>query len=324
MKERSIFWPLVMIATGVLWLMVGMDIIPRANLWALIHIFPFLLIAFGLGLILRAYWRFAGILVSLLVVAGAVMAVFYAPQFGWNNAPSWGWGWDLWSFDSDLGGAIAGSGVVKTETRQVSDFDSIDIDFPAEITVKQGKSESVTLEAEDNLLPQLALDVRDGTLHFENTERRWSERVNPTKPVLITITVVDLKQVQFSSAGKMLIDSLKTDSLELSVSGAGDLTLNDLDVNTLEFRLSGAGNIHVDGTTESLQVNISGFGNFNGGDLKSQDAAVNISGAGSATTWVEQELQARISGAGSINYYGDPNVSRTISGAGSINKAGTK
>jgi len=324
MKERSIFWPLVMIATGVLWLMVGMNIIPRANLWALLHLFPFLLIALGLGLILRAYWRFAGMLVSLLVVAGAVMAVVYAPQFGWNNAPRWSWPLDWFDFGPELGGAIGGSGIVKSETRQASDFTSIAIEYPAEITIKQGDSESVIIEAEDNLLPQLALEVRDGTLHFENIERQWSERVNPTKPVLMTITVVDLKQVRFSSAGKMLIDSLKTDSLEIAVSGAGDLTLKDLEINTLEFRLSGAGNIYADGVADNLHVNISGLGNFNGGELQSQNAEVNISGAGSATAWVEQDLNAHISGAGSINYYGDPHVSKSISGAGSINEAGKK
>jgi len=324
MKERSIFWPLVMIATGVLWLLIGMDIIPRANLWALLHIFPYLLIALGLGLILRAYWRFAGMLVSLLVVAGAVTAVYYAPRFGWNSAPGWSWVVDWVDFDSDLGGAIAGSGVVKSESHQVSDFDSIAVDFPAEITVRQGDSESAVIEAEDNLLPQLALEVRDGTLHFENTEHQWSERVNPTKPVLMTITVVDLKQVRFATAGKMLIDSLKTDSLTIAVSGAGDLTLKELDVNTLDFRLSGAGNIYADGKADNLQVSISGLGNFNGGELQSQAAEVNISGAGSATAWVEQDLQARISGAGSISYYGDPHVNKSISGAGSINEAGRK
>ena len=92
MKERSIFWPLVMIATGVLWLMVGMDIIPRANLWALTHTFPFLLIALGVGLILRAYWRFAGMLVSLLVVAGAVTGCRLCPPAWLGQCPQLGLG----------------------------------------------------------------------------------------------------------------------------------------------------------------------------------------------------------------------------------------
>ena len=322
MKERSIFWPLVMIAAGVLWLMVGMDIIPRTNLWALTHTFPFLLIALGVGLILRAYWRFAGMLVSLLVVAGAVLAVVYAPQLGWNDAPSWGW--SMWNFNPEIGGGVAGSGVVRTEERQVSEFDSISIQYPAEITVRQGESESVTIEADDNLLPQLTTNVNNGTLEFENSERSWSERVNPSTTVQVTITVVDLNQISFPSAGEMLVENLETKSLAISVSGAGDIELSDLDVDNLEFNLSGAGNVYADGTAEKLHLRISGFGNFSGYDLESQEVDVAISGAGSATVWAESELDARISGAGSVNYYGNPDVSKSVSGVGSVTRAGEK
>jgi hypothetical protein len=322
MKDRSIFWPLVMIAAGVIWILIGIGTIPRANLWALSHTLPYLLIVLGFGLILRAYWRFAGILVSLLVVAGAVLAVVYAPQLGWNDAPSWGW--DLWDFGPDASGAVAGSGVVKTESRQAADFNAISVEYPAEVTIRQGSSESLEIEAEDNLLPQLTAEVRNGTLYLENSERNWRERVNPSEPVLISITVVDLNKVQFPTAGKMEIEGLETDSLTVSVSGAGDVTLTDLVAGDLEFSLSGAGNIAADGESESLQLQISGLGNFNGGDLQSQDAGIQISGAGSATVWVEGTLDASISGAGSIDYYGDPNVNERISGVGSVSNIGNK
>ena len=322
MKERSIFWPLAMIAAGVLWLMIGLNMIPRANLWALTHTLPYLLIALGIGLILRAYWRFAGMLVSLLVVAGAVMAVIYAPQLGWDDAPSWGW--NMWDIDPELGGAVAGSGVVETGTRQVSNFDAIVVEYPAEITVQQGESESLVIEAEDNLLAQLSAEVRNGTLYLENTERDWRERVNPTKPVLVTITVVELNRVQFPTAGTMLIEALQTDSLDISVSGAGDVTLKDLDAGNLEISLSGAGNINADGVVKGLQISISGLGNFNGGDLQSQNSDVHISGAGSATVWAKEELDASISGAGSIDYYGNPSVNERISGVGNVHKIGEK
>ena len=322
MKERSIFWPLVMIAAGLLWLMIGMGIIPRANLWALTHTFPFLLIALGVGLILRSYWRFAGMLVSLLVVAGAVMAVIYAPQLGWDDAPTWSW--NMWDFDPEIGGGVAGSGVIETEERRVPEFNAIAVGYPAEFIIRQGKSESITIEADDNLLPQLTTEVHNGTLEFENSEQRWSERVNPSEPVFVTITVVDLERVSFPTAGKMLVNSLETDSLAVSISGAGDIELIDLDVNNLEFSLSGAGNVYADGAAEELHLRISGLGNFNGDDLETLYTEVSISGAGSATIWVKDELDARISGAGSVTYYGNPDVSKSISGVGSVSSAGKK
>ena len=322
MKEHSIFWPLVMIAAGVFWILIGTGNLPSTNLWALLQALPFLLILLGLGLILRAYWRFAGMLVSLLVVAGAVMAVVYAPRFGWDTPPSWSF--NFWNLDTDIGGAVAGSGVVKSETRQVSDFNAIVMDYPAEVTIQQGKTASLKIEAEDNLLPQLSTEVQDGTLYLKNAEQNWGQRVNPTKPVIVTISVVDLNKVQFPTAGKMLIESLQTDSLAISVSGAGDVTLTGLKASDLNLNLSGAGNLKANGVSDRLQLNISGLGNFNGAELQSQEADINISGAGNAQVWVERQLNAGISGAGSIDYYGSPQVSEHISGVGNVKKLGDK
>jgi hypothetical protein len=316
MKEnRSLFWPLTFIAAGAMWLMINMNLIPVGNLWALTHIWPYLLIALGVGLILRSLWRPAGMLVSVLVVIGAFAAVFYAPQLGWADAPDWG-------VDNSFNGAVPGSGVMEKETRKITDFNTITIRYPAEVVIRQGEKESLTIEADDNLLPQLSTDVRSGTLIIENKEDNWADRVDPTETVQITITVKDLNGIKFNSAGTLLVEDLQSDELELSISGAGEVTLTGLEIGNLDISLSGAGTIHADGVAENVRINISGLGSFEGEGLSSQTADVEISGAGSASLRVEKELTAKVSGAGSVNYYGDPEVSQHISGAGAVNKAG--
>ena len=316
MKEnRSIFWPLTFIAAGVLWLLINMNIIPAANLWALMHIWPYFLIALGVGLILRALWRPAGMIVSTLVVIGAVAAVFYAPKFGWADAPKWG-------IDNSISGAIRGSGVMAKETRKVEAFDAISIRVPAEVVVRQGTVESVTVEAEDNLLPQLSTKVKSGTLVLENSETNWSKRVNPTQSVKITITVKNLKEIDFPSAGTLVVEALTSDELKLSISGASEVTLSGLKVGKLDVTLSGAGKITADGKADDVNVSISGLGNFEGAGLSSQTANIDISGAGNATLRVSDQLTANVSGAGSVNYYGNPKVSQHISGAGAVKRVG--
>lgn len=319
MKEnRSFFWPLTLIATGVIWLMVSIGQIPSENLWALTHIWPYLLIALGAGLILRSFWKPLGIIVSALVVLGAMAAVIYAPQLGWDKTPNWG----TWSVTDDVSGAIPGSGKIESETRKVDGFDSISIRYPGEIIVRQGEKVSVTVEAEDNLMPQLATEVRGRTLVIENSEESYSKRVRPTEDVKITIIVTDLSEINFSAAGTLRVDGLKTDSFELKLSGAGDTTLNQMETGSLIATISGAGKITAQGNTDEMKVTVSGLGDFDGTDLQSQTAEVQISGAGTVTLRVEEELTARISGAGTVNYYGSPTVHQTISGAGTVNKKG--
>ena len=56
-------------------------------------------------------------------------------------------------------GVVGGSGKVETETRQVSGFTAIDLTGTGEVTIEQGETESLTIEADDNVLPALTSKV---------------------------------------------------------------------------------------------------------------------------------------------------------------------
>jgi Putative auto-transporter adhesin, head GIN domain/Domain of unknown function (DUF5668) len=319
-QNKSLFWPLLLIAAGVMWLLVKSGTVPSANLWALTHIWPFLLIAAGVGIILRPYWQYTSLALDILIIGGALLAILYAPQLGWAS-PSM-----MTMFntgDSFIGPGERGSGNVVTETRDVSDFRAIEISYPSQVLVKQGSQESLKIEAEDNLLPNLQTQVRNGRLEVFY-RREGGKHVNPTKTVKITITVKDLTDVDFSSAGELIVQKLKTDTLDISLSGAGNVELQDIETRALQVDLSGAGSATASGIADDLRLTISGFGDFEGGDLHDKDARVNISGAGSATVWVDDNLDAEVSGAGSVSYYGSASVTRQISGVGGVNHLGDK
>ena len=320
-QRRSFFGPLLLIAAGAIWLLVQSGNIPSANLWALTHIWPFLLIAAGLGIILKSYWQYISLGLDVLIIGGAVLAILFAPQLGWAS-PSM-----LSMFtnndESFTGPSERGSGNVVSESREVNGFRALEIDYPATVSVRQGNQESLKIEAEDNLLPGLKTQVKNGVLHIFY-EREKGKHVNPTKVVKITIVAKDLADVEFNSAGELTIEGLETNSLEISLSGAGSLELDRVQLKELGVNLSGAGSITASGTTDSLDVNISGFGDFKGADLHGKAASVTISGAGGATVWMDDDLTARISGAGSISYYGSASVSKQISGLGSVNHVGDK
>jgi putative autotransporter adhesin-like protein/cell wall-active antibiotic response 4TMS protein YvqF len=318
--RRSLFGPLLLIAAGVIWLLVKSGTIPSENLWALTHIWPFLLIAAGLGLILRPYWSYTSMVLDVILIGGAVLAILYAPQLGWTNPSIITM---INNGDFFVGPSERGSGNVVTETRDVSNFHSIEISYPAQVLIKQGGKESLQIEAEDNLLPGLQTQVRNNTLEiFYKTKN--GKHINPTKMPTITIVVKDLASLDFTSAGDLTIDALKTDKLDVSLSGAGNLKLNKIVAKALGVNLSGAGSMSASGTADDLNLSISGFGDFKGADLHSKDAKVEISGAGGATVWADNNLNAQISGAGSISYYGSASVTKQVSGVGGINHLGNK
>ncbi len=315
--RRSLFGPLLLIAAGVMWLLMKAGTVPTSNLWALTHVWPFLLIAAGVGLILRPYWSYTSLVLDVLIIGGVFLAIFYAPQIGWDNPPV---GYTFNGGELYMGPSERGSGNLITQTRQVSGFDSISVDYPARVLVSQGSTESLKIEAEDNVLPGLKTEVKNHDLRIYY-QVESGKHVNATKMPTITIVVKDLSAIDFSSAGDLTVDSLKSDALRLSLSGAGNIKLNDITTKALNVNLSGAGSMSATGTADTFSLNISGFGDFKGKELASKTATINLSGAGSAVVRVDDKLKAQISGAGSVSYYGSPDVTKQVSGVGSISQA---
>ncbi len=317
---RSLFGPLLLIAAGVIWLLSRSGNIPTSNLWALTHIWPYILIAAGVGLILRPYWQFTSILMDVILIGGVLLAILYAPRLGWDNPMIIS---TMGDGDFYIGPSKRASGAIVTETRDVTGFNAIEVSYPAQVYVTQGDSVSVEIEAQEDVLPGLKTRVRNDRLEiFYKVDE--GDHINPTKPVKINIVVTVLKNVDFESAGELTIEGLKADQFNVSISGAGNLKLNDISVQGLFVTLSGAGSMTAAGAADDFRLIISGFGSFSGKDLHTQTADVNLSGAGSATIWVDDQLDATISGAGSVNYYGSPRVSRQVRGVGSVSKSGDK
>lgn len=89
MKQNdSLFGPLFLIAAGVIWLLIKSGNIPASNLWALTHSWPFLLIAAGLGLLLKPYWQYTSLVLDVIIIGGLILAIVYAPALGWDRPSS--------------------------------------------------------------------------------------------------------------------------------------------------------------------------------------------------------------------------------------------
>jgi hypothetical protein len=193
--------------------------------------------------------------------------------------------------------AMHGSGNVISESRSVKDFTGIELSGSGRLIIEQSDVESLTITADDNLLPELTSEVRDsklilGTKEFIN--------INPTGLVTYKLLVKKLNSLRVSGGAEIDVKGLRTDSLSVGVSGAGDITIT--------------------GETDDQTISISGAGKYHADAFKSKNATVNISGIGSALLAVSDKLDVHVSGAGEVEYVGDPKVSEQVSGAGSVRK----
>ncbi len=317
-RKLNPFWPLTLIGAGIIWILIEMGRLPVENLWALTYLWPLLLIGAGVGLILRPYWRYAPALMSAVVVAALFAGVLFAAQLGWNRLPDFTQGVFFFS-----GSMQRGSGHIVTENRPVRGFTAVHLNYPANFTIRQGPSESLSIEADDNVAASIRTQVTGDVLEIDNL-RDHNVYITPTRPVNITITVKDLKEINFDSAGSVTVQSLKTDTLTTLLDGAGSITFNNLTVKSLVANLSGVGSVHASGTADTMDARVDGLGSLDAANLHSQRATIMLDGMGNATVWVDSDLTANVSGVGSVNYFGSAQVTKNVSGLGNIHYSGAK
>lgn len=195
---------------------------------------------------------------------------------------------------SDLDG-VQGSGDVQVEERAVSGFDEILLEGGGGIFVDVGDAETLTIEAEDNLLPLLTSEVEGSRL-----ELRSSESISPTRPIVYTIGAVTFEGV--------------------SIVGSGDLVATNLDCDSFDAAVAGAGNLDLTGRCGGLDLSITGSGDFAGEDFEVTTAEIDIAGTGDVVVNATDDLVVRISGSGDVEYLGSPSTDIDIAGSGDVRR----
>jgi hypothetical protein len=191
-----------------------------------------------------------------------------------------------------------GSGQITSESRQVSGFSKVELSGSGELTLEQTGTESLTISAEENLLPKLTSEVSDDTLVLRSTS---NAKIIPTQPIKYSLTVKDLSG--------------------LAVSGSGSVTMSKLATAALSTNISGSGAVTASGTADQQDLKISGSGRYQAEQLTSKTVKVDMSGSGVASVHASDALDLHMSGSGTLTYTGDPKqVTQQISGSGKVIK----
>lgn len=242
----------------------------------------------------------------------------------------------------DDGKTIQGSGNVVEETRTVSGVSSVNLATIGHLTIDVGATESLRIEAEDNLMEYIETQVNNGRLTIDHREATRI-RLRPTKPVNYFLTVTGLDTIMINSSGDIEMGDLEADTLTVEIDSSGDVTLgmvnaNKLTVqidssgdvtlggviaNTLDIDIDSSGNLDIaGGQVEAQNITIDSSGNYAAQDLESAEAEVRLTSNGSVTIWVQDYLRANLSSSGDLRYRGNPTVDATTTSSGNVTQIG--
>lgn len=216
---------------------------------------------------------------------------------------------------------------MMTEQRVVTGFDKIRLVDYGKVFIVQGQEESLTIEADPDLFPDIRSKVVNETLTLSLKQDFFTKLFSFAQsigkdPILYRISLKQLKELSISGKFEVEAGQLNTDSLLLRSSGLGKIQLESLQAELLNVKISGRSEIYAAGRVKEINVGVSGSGEFHAEDLASQFVSVSISGQGISSVWAEDLLDVNISGHGRVSYKGSPKISQRISGSGSVNQIG--
>ena len=192
------------------------------------------------------------------------------------------------------GERIVGSGTMRTEARAVEAFTAVRLEGAGRVVIEHGETEAATVTSDDNLLPKITTEVRNGTLVLSTAA---GSRI-VAHELIYRVTVRDLKAIGASGSGTIQADGIAGTALTVAIAGSSDVRL--------------AGNV------ADLKLSISGSGTISAAALLAERTRVVISGSGDASVNARTALDVVISGSGNVTYAGTPKLRTQISGSGSL------
>jgi hypothetical protein len=219
-------------------------------------------------------------------------------------------------------GTFVGSGHVVTENRNVSGISAVRLMTSGDLTIEQGSQESLTIEADDNILPELTSDVIGGTLELS---MHSPSGFNLHNPIRYHLVVKELHGLTLMGSGDVNAAALVGDQVSITVMGSGDTVIDQITAKTLTINIDGSGDMQINsGQTDETNVHINGSGNYTAGSVKSGKATVTVLGSGDSEVWVMNQLKVAFMGSGNVSFYGKPSLDETHLGSGKLTSLGEK
>ena len=216
-----------------------------------------------------------------------------------------------------IGGVVTGSGNLKSETFNFSDFTKVEAHNGFQVELTKSSTFNIEITADDNVHEYINVTKTGETLEIG---LGWGRNYRSVT-LIAKITIPDLYKIGLSGGSQASITGFSSSrdfSVQLSGGSgvAGDITAADAD-----FDLSGGSQVNLEGTADDLVVNASGGSHLRLESFAVKNADINISGGGGATVNVSGTLNVDLSGGSRVIYVGGPTLGDiNLSGDSTVTK----
>ena len=240
---------------------------------------------------------------------------------------------------------MAQSSKVIKEKRNLFGFSAISIAGGWDAVLTQGDNFSVTIEADEESMENLRIEVRNETLYVYNKDRKFRfsdmfrSRRNTIRKVYITLS--ELQKITAAGGSDIFPQTLfSTENMKIVLSGGSDLENLSLDCQSLDCKMSGGSDANIQlvngenvkiATSGGSDISLSGLSATllelkasGGSDLKLEGATTNLQVNASGGSDVSafklrvENCTATLSGGSGAYLYVTDTMNVSISGSSAV------
>lgn len=204
-------------------------------------------------------------------------------------------------------------------TYPVTDFDSVRVEGPFEVSLATGLSSRVQASGPAEALERVSVEVEGRTLRIRVNPSAWGGYPGQSPGhVRIAASTRDLVRASVVGSGSLDIDKARGLRLDLALGGSGRLAVRALEADNLNVGLVGSGRIALGGHARLMRATIQGSGDLDGARLRADDVQLGADSAGSITLGPARTAKVRATGAGDVTIAGTPACTIDWKGAGRV------
>ncbi|MFA9189468.1 DUF2807 domain-containing protein [Flavobacterium sp. FBOR7N2.3] len=148
---------------------------------------------------------------------------------------------------------ISGSKSISTKEKNIGNFNAIEVEDNFEVSLERGEFPEIKIEADDNLMDIIDIEVTDGTLHLST-----SKKVQKRKALKVKVTYTSELNTVISRNEVVIkaIQEIQTDNLSIKTFDDSKVLMN---ANTKSFVLQADGNseVELNVKTEKIKIELS-------------------------------------------------------------------
>ncbi|MEL6255232.1 MAG: DUF2807 domain-containing protein [Bacteroidota bacterium] len=182
---------------------------------------------------------------------------------------------------------IVGSGNIVSESRSVSSFDQVEAGAAFDIFISQGTDESLTVEADDNIIDLISTEVVNGSLRIRFTE---SNLMFSRETMKINMVIPELSALDLEDASTCEVDNFQ-------INGRLDIDLKD------------GSDVRISGSSAELFARLDDASKIKGFSFTVDDCSAILKDASKMEITVNTSLTGSAKDAAELLYKGNPSIS---------------